>query len=264
MVIVAFVQPVLALDLHEILIGLVALIFVIIRQLLEANKNAGANRPKPPAIPQPQPQPQNPNRAPAPFPAPAAGQQADPLRAQVEEFLRRAGQPAMQNQPRPRAPQASQIEILVNPSQPAEQRTIGQPLRQADWRQTPSSSASPQSAAGTERARNARSAKPRRRKSVSEHVAEQVTSRAENLASQASKLGQRIVADDQQFDMQLKAKFDHTVGTLTGSGSSSTAEAAPPPVDSPAAQLAAMLANPSGIRQAVLVNEILRRPSDRW
>jgi hypothetical protein len=99
---------------------------------------------------------------------------------------------------------------------------------------------------------------------VAEHVAEQVTSRAESLANQASRLGQRIVADDQQFDVQLKAKFDHKVGTLAESESSTAAESSQPATDSPAAQLAAMLANPSGIRQAVLVNEILRRPSDRW
>ena len=257
MVISAFVQPVLAIDLGEILVGLVALIFVIIRALFEANKNAGANRANPAGMQQPQPQ--NPNRA----PAPAAGQQADPLRAQVEEFLRRAGRPGQQNQPQ--AGQASQIEVLVKPSQPPEQRTMGQPLRQAEWRQTPSSSASPQSAAGTERARNAaRGGKSRRRKSVAEHVAEQVTSRAESLANQASKLGQRIVAEDQQFDTQIKAKFDRAVGTLAGGESPASAEPTQPSNDSPAAQLAAMLANPGGIRQAVLVNEILRRPSDRW
>ncbi len=259
MAVQAFVQPLFAVDVGEILVGLVALIFVIIRQLLEANKSAGVNKVKPPAIPQRQPE--NPNKA----PAPAAGQQADPLRAQVEEFLRRAGRPAQQGQSRPQSGQPSQIEVLVNPSQPAEQRSIGQPLRQAEWRNTPSSPApAPQSAAGTERARTARGGKTRRRKSVAEHVAEQVTSRAENLAAQASKLGQRIAAEDQQFDTKIKSKFDHTIGTLSGSEDSSTTEPTQPPVETPAAQLAAMLANPGGIRQAVLVNEILRRPSDRW
>src|SRR5204863_4406928 len=124
-------------------------------------------RPKSPVVPQPQPQ--NPNKA----PAPAAGQQADPLRAQVEEFLRRAGRPVQPNQPRPQSGQTSPIEVLMT-QVPPEQRTIGQPLRQAEWRQTPSSSAAaPQSAAGTERARNAaRGGKSRKRKSVAEHVAE--------------------------------------------------------------------------------------------
>jgi hypothetical protein len=268
MVVLAFVQPVLAVDIGEILVGLVALIFVIIRQLLEANKNAGLKAAKPPVLPQPQAQ--NPNKAPGP--APAAGQQADPLRTQVEEFLRRAGRPAQPNQPRP----ASQIEMLVNPSQPTEERTIGQPLRQAEWRQTPSSSASPQSAAGTEKARSAQSAagtekarsarggKSRKRKSVAEHVAEQVVARAESLATHASKLGQRIAAEDQQFDVQIKSKFDHKVGTLGESESSAAAAPAQPLSDTPASQIAAMLANPGGVRQAVILNEILRRPSDRW
>jgi hypothetical protein len=261
MVAVAVIQPLLAMDISEILVGLVALIFVIIRQLLEANKNAGVKRAKPPAISQPQPQSQNPNRP----PAPAAGQQADPLRAQVEEFLRRAGQASQQNQPRPQPGPVSQIEVLVKPSQPPDQRVIGQPLRQADWRQTPSSSVSPQSAVGTEKARSARGGKSRsKRKSVADHVAEQVTARAENLAAHASQLGKRIAAEDQQFDVQLKSKFDHTVGTLGGNDDSATAGPTPPPIDTPAAQLAAMLANPSGIRQAIIVNEILRRPSDRW
>jgi hypothetical protein len=94
-------------------------------------------------------------------------------------------------------------------------------------------------------------------------VAEHADARAESFANQASKLGQRIIADDALFDVQLNAKFDHTVGSLAARDTSAPADQAPP-IDSPAAQLAAMLANPSGIRQAVLVNEILRRPSDRW
>src|SRR3954467_7856747 len=237
MTIVALVQPVLAgIDIGEILVGLVALIFVIIRQLLEANRNAGMNRPKAPVVPPPQPQ--NPNKAPGPI----AGQQADPLRAQVEEFLRRAGRPAQPNQPRPQSAQASPIEVLLTPV-PAEQRTIGQPLRQAEWRQTPASAAAPpQSAAGTERARNAARSKSRKRKSVAEHVAEQVTSRAENLGAQASKLGQRIAAEDQQFDTKIKAKFDHAVGTLGGSESTANAEQIFPSSNTPAGQLAEMLA----------------------
>jgi hypothetical protein len=37
------------------------------------------------------------------------------------------------------------------------------------------------------------------------------------------------------------------------------------PVDnSPVGQIAAMLASPGGVRQAMVINEILRRPSDRW
>jgi hypothetical protein len=262
MVAVAFIQPVLAVDIGEILVGLVALIFVIIRQLLEANKAAGVNRAKPPVVPQPQ----QPNPLPAPAPAVGqAGQQADPLRAQVEEFLRRAGRPAEQNQPRPPQGKPSEIEVLVKPAQPPEQRVIGQPLRQAEWRKTTTEAASPSTVPEANKPRQIRGqAKSRRRQSVAEHVAEQVVARAENIASKASQLGQRIVAEDRQFEVQVKSKFDHAVGTLAGSATSASSEQTPPAPDTPAAQLAALLANPGGIRQAVLVNEILRRPSERW
>jgi hypothetical protein len=247
-----FFQPLLAVDISEIIVGLIALVFVIIRQLLEANKAAGVNRPKPPVVPQPQP-PQA-NKA----PVAAGGQQADPLRAQVEEFLRRAAQPAQQKQAQLQKT-GSEIEVLVKPGQSPEQRTIGQPLRQAEWRQAAPSKALPK----LEKSRQPRSTKARRQ-SVAEHVAEQVAARAETLAAQASQLGQRIAAEDQQFDSQIKAKFDHVVGTLGGAETVTTTAPGPAPADTPAAQLAAMLANPGGIRQAVLVNEILRRPSERW
>jgi hypothetical protein len=246
-------QPLLAVGLSDLIIGLIALIVVIIRQLIEANKSAGANRPKPPAMPQPQP-PQA-NRG----PTPASGQQADPLRAQVEEFLRRANKPAQQNQPRMQG-SGSDIEVLVKPNQPSEPRTIGQPLRQAEWRQA----ALPQPPSKQEKSRQSRGSKGRRRQSVAEHVAEQVSARAASLGAQASQLGQRIAVEDQQFDSQIKAKFDHTISTLGGADTDTASTSATPVADTPAAQLAAMLANPGGIRQAVLINEILRRPSERW
>jgi hypothetical protein len=250
-IVFAFAQPILA-DIGELIIGLVALVFLIIRHLLEANKQAAPPRVRPAQVPPALPQQQ------AKGAAPAAGQQADPLRAQVEEFLRRAGQP----QPAQRPPQpaaAGGMDVRPAPSQPTEQRTFGEPLRQAEWRKAP------QPAAPADKPRRDRGAsKPRRRKSVAEHVAEQVTAHTRSLADKASQLGQRIVAEDQQFDVQLKAKFDHTVGTLAGSVDPAAADPVSPASDTPAAQIAAMLANPGGVRQAVIVNEILRRPSDRW
>ncbi len=257
MVVLAFIQPLLAVDVGEIIVGLIALIIVIIRQLVEANRAAGAKRAKPPVAPEMLPQ------EPAKPPAPAGGQQADPLRAQVEEFLRRASRPAEQSQPERQSEPARPSEVLVNPTSPREARTIGEPLQQASWRQTPSPPTAPLPSAASERPRSPRG-KPRKRKSVAEHVAERVSSRAENLARQTSKLGQRIVAEDEQFDVQLKSKFDHKLGTLASSESAASAESAAPGVPSPAAELAALLANPAGIRQAVLISEILRRPTDRW
>jgi hypothetical protein len=101
---------------------------------------------------------------------------------------------------------------------------------------------------------------------LAEHVAENVTAHSRTLAEQTSRLGQRIIEEDHQFDVQLKAKFDHTVGTLTGSHVSAAeqltavSEEAPPT----ATQIASLLVSPVGMRQAIVLNEILRRPIDRW
>jgi hypothetical protein len=263
--IVAALQVVLA-DIGQIVIGIIALIFLVIRQLIEANKAAGAPRVRPPVPPPGQPQPGGKGAV------PMAGQQADPLRAQVEEFLRRAGRPVDQGQQRPPQRPADQSPVRRNesedePSRLAADRAMGQPLRQAAWRATPAATAPTPPTPPikiNDKSRSQRGSGKRRRQSVAEHVAEQVTAHTQNMAQKASRLGDRIVAEDQQFDVQLKAKFDHTVGTLAGSAVPSTAEQTPPPNDSPAAQLATLLANPSSMQQAVLVNEILRRPSDRW
>jgi hypothetical protein len=182
--------------------------------------------------------------------AQAGGQQADPLRNQVEEFLRRASQQPERNQDQPLKPQlrpATEIELLLEES------------RQAAERRNPTPPPKPTETQPSQRIAR----RPKRRQSVAEHVAEQVASRSKSLEKMTSKLGQRIVADDQQFDIQLKAKFDHAVGTLAGTVNP-VAEELVVHVDSPAQQIAAMLANPAGVRQAVILNEILRRPSDRW
>ena len=129
----------------------------------------------------------------------------------------------------------------------------------------PASPSAPQPTGAVDKQRlPRRAASSRRRESVAEHVAAQVEARTRNLAEKASHLGQRIVAEDQLFDVQLKSKFDHALGKLAGSAVPAAAESSLPPSDSPAAQIASLLTNPSGIRQAVIVNEILRRPSDRW
>src|SRR5437016_2481042 len=100
----------------KLIAGAIFLIIFIVRKIFEANKNAGVQQARPPMGPAPQPQ--VPKAA-----APVAGQQADPLRAQVEEFLRRAGRPPQAVPPRPpqRPPQpapASEIQVLVDPSRP--------------------------------------------------------------------------------------------------------------------------------------------------
>jgi hypothetical protein len=113
------------------------------------------------------------------------------------------------------------------------------------------------------RQRRQRSGQPGKRETLAERAAQREGERARKIAEQASQLGRRIVADDQLFDSQVHAKFDHAVGTL-GGAASTAAVAAETQTGTPAAQIAAMLANPEGVRQAVILNEILRPPSERW
>lgn len=245
----AFPQPLLA-DLTQVVIGLAVLLIAVLKQIFDANKKAGAKRVMPPAAPQQQPQPMARNVA------PAGGQQADPLRSQVEEFLRRAGRPP-QGQPRP--PQqrpASEIELLVDETpRSSERRPLVESSRRAPRPQPPIK---------PDKRPARRSVVPKRRVTLAERAAVREETRVGNLAEQPPHLGKRIIEEDKQFDDQLKAKFDHTVGTFGDSRAASESNEAPPQRLTPAAQIAAMLSNPDGVRQAVLINEILRRPSDRW
>jgi len=90
-----------------------------------------------------------------------------------------------------------------------------------------------------------------------------------------SDLGQEVGHTDARVKEQLHEKFDHQLGALAGipievdlgpgtlqpESAKGQGEPLPPTA---AAGLAALLANTQSIRQAILINEILRRPEDRW
>lgn len=228
------------------IITLGAIIFWVIQKIAEANKAVQKRPARPVAAP------------PAAVPAGArpVGQQADPLRSQVEEFLRRTnqGKPARQvaAPARKPAPPAREIELLVDDAdaRPA-RRLVGAPLSQ---RTEPTLGAKPAARPQTA---------TRKRKTLAERADERAAARAQSMAQKVSHLGERIIAEDREFDDQLKAKFDHAVGTLAANTVSET-ELVPVARETPASRIAAMLANPDGVRQAIVLNEILNRPSDRW
>lgn len=241
-------------DIWEVIGGLAALLVPllwVVKQIADAAKKG-----REPDGGQPAP----PRQAEAP--RQAAGQQADPLRSQVEDFLRRSGRAPQADRGRP-APQG--IEVLIDDESPP-RRPKTEPLRPAETRPaaitTPASASTPVPKTASQRPPR-RSVIPRKRVTLAERSVERAAARATKLAEQSSHLGQRIIQDDHQFDVQLKAKFDHTVGTLAG-GAVPAAEQVPAPLDTPAGQIGAMLSSPAGIRQAIIVNEILRRPSERW
>lgn len=122
----------------------------------------------------------------------------------------------------------------------------------------------PEKQRGGKRSKRRQSVAEHVAESVAEHVAQSVTSRSTSLSQKTAQLGQRIVAEDRQFEDKVKAKFDHAIGTLGERSPEPPPAAASSATNTPAAQIAAMLANPDGVRQAVILNEILHRPSDRW
>lgn len=248
-------------DIGEVIgavVGLIALVLWVIQRIAEASKALrpqqqarGADGPMEAEL---QPAGQQP-----------MGQQADPLRNQVEEFLRRAGgQQANQGGPPPRrVPPSQDVEVLLGEESLSDRRLPSSQLRPAGERPAPRSGAPKQSAPNDQRPAR-RSVVPKKRKTLAERADERAAARAKNLERQVSSLGKRVIEEDQQFDVQLKAKFDHNVGTLAGQSTVSPVELTPAAPSSPAGQIAAMLANPDGVRQAIILNEILRRPSDRW
>lgn len=248
-----FIQPLLAADFTHLAITLVLIFFAVMKQLFDASKQANKKRQAPAdalgkAAEQPAGQPR-------PIPVQPAGQQADPLRNQVEEFLRRAGerpQAEAGSPPKPQPRPASEIELLLQESR--------QRLERREPRPT---AAAPPSAPPVAQPPQRSQRRVKKRQSVAEHVAEQVASRSKSISKMTSQLGQRIVAEDQEFDIKLKAKFDHALGSLAGSVNP-VAEEKVARIETPAEQIAAMLANPTGVRQAMILNEILNRPSDRW
>lgn len=254
------------------LVGLLMLVLWVVNQIMEARKQAGRPAAQRPAAPV--------QRPPAPGQAGAKPQAAAGLRGEVEDFLRRAAvqQPAPQagqaNRPaaQPRRP-AERVEVLVDEQGRMIERRRPDMTRPPQTRM-PSAAPAPRPAAPRPAAANRPRppiAAPReqaaKRESVADHVRHHIDEGARSLGQQASQLGRRIVQDDAEFDVQLKAKFDHEVGTLASKERLTDTPSQSPEMggsSSPAAQLAAMLANPEGVRQAIIMNEILQRPGDRW
>lgn len=83
------------------------------------------------------------------------------------------------------------------------------------------------------------------------------------LAEQSATLGQRIAASDDRLEERLHQKFDHSLGKLSAD---KAGVADNKPVEEPitgAARIRAMLSGPGGMRDAVILSEIIRRPGDQ-
>ena len=247
---------------QEIVSVLVALAFFVvwlINQINDAKKKQLAQERQPPA--------EAPPRPPQPVAAAAGAPPADPLRAQVDEFLRRAGkQPAQAPARKPAG--RDEVVVLLDesvaepPRKSLAEKMRSQGIADAARRAKPVASKPPR---GPEPRSPQRLSPQQRPKTVAEHVAEHVSAASQEFDKEVADLGERVRRADEQFDVQLHQKFDHELGSLAarpatgGSDQPLTAQRA-----TPAAQIAALLATPDGVRQAIVLNEILRRPEDRW
>lgn len=261
----SFMTPlVLAANWEEVisfLVGAVVLVFWLVGQINQARKKPGPIKGPPAGLP-----PE------APPPKPAGEPPADPLRTQIDEFLRRAQQAHEAGRPAPmphreappaRPPAREEIVVLLEEAPIEAGREPRAPVLRPAAASQPIEPMAP-SSLGRRPARGKRRGSARG-KSVADHVTEKVASATERFRDEVAHLGERVKHADEQFDVQLQQKFDHELGTLAeGRAATAYDRPAASASDTPAARIAAMLATPEGAQQAILLNEILRRPEERW
>ena len=199
-----------------------------------------------------------PKRAAPPPVAKADGQpqpqnQADPLRAEVEEFLRRAeGQKPREARPAGRA-------------EPQRDRPPGMPQRESQ--PVPRRAVLTEPAAASPEREPPRPRKPRRvaqqkpaetrREGIAEHVQRHMSTA--DVTDSAEHLGEKVALADDKLEARLEQKFEHQLGRLKHVETKEE-EVGP----SIAQQVRQLLGNPEGMRQVIVANEILRRPEERW
>jgi len=220
--------PLLVADIGDV-IGI--LVFIVIALLSVAGQimnKAKEDRPKagPAARPRPRPQPQ-------------PGQQQGQLANEIDQFVRQATQRRAEGGRQPVA------QGQGGRPQPAARRPVA---------------AQPPVAAVPVEAVPAELLQP-----VSERVPTRGASR--NIGTLSSRGMESEVSEaDENLEERVHEVFDHKLGQLSGTMSQSAEESpvAIPPTAKAAAGVAAMLADPANIRQAIVLTEILQRPEHRW
>ncbi len=228
-------------DILRFLVPIVFIVIYVLNQLLAAKRKPQqqaqdarrraarpAERPMRPAQPQGKPQ---------------GG--AAQLNTEIEQFLKRASQRRGQQPARDRAARAA-----ATPKAPPEPPP--RPLRETTSQQ-------PIDVAPIEKRHFGDVAA-----SVQQHLgSEQFTLRAEHLADDVAHL-------DEQMEEHLQQVFHHRLGKLGGETADASTQGADvrtvaitdaPPA---AAAFAQLLRTVQGMRQAIVLSEILTRPEDRW
>lgn len=256
---------------EDVLQGLVPIIFMILYGIAQLISNREqVKRPPPRRVPPPQPLPgagldgAGPAAPGGGPPRPATLEET--LRREVDEFLRRAGgQPAPAAPAAPPAPKKRPAAPVAGPPRPPRQGA-GPPLseRQPPPEQRPRAPLRQPPQPPREPARPTH-------ESVAEHVTRHVGTGGA-VGQRTKPLGDYIDHSDERMEAHLRERFEHHVGSLgkgaTPAGAPAAAAAAPAPaaISPPAgptlnaAQLRQLLTRPEGMRQALILSEILRRP----
>lgn len=219
-------QPLLLAEAFGTIISAVVIVFWIISQVMGARQDAKGKQ-KPEAQPrrqQAQPVPGQPRN------------QGDALRSEVEQFLRRAqGKP----EPETMRPETQQRQMPTPDRQPQRSQQKRRPQATPPAVRTIVNKEEPSL----------------RNEGVAEHVSRHLST--QGIVDHAQNLGDEVALADDKLESRLHATFDHNVGHMKHRDAYSTDKA--PQVDI-AAEVAAMLSSPKGMRQLIIANEILRRP----
>jgi hypothetical protein len=174
---------------------------------------------------------------------PEAGRQAgqQPLVGEIEEFLQRANR---KREEKARRKQGSKAPKVAKPAPVA---------RQPARRLVDGGSESQQFEVTTGR-------------SVAEHVQQHLNT-SQFAERAAHMVDDDIAKNDAEREAHRRQVFDHKLGTLsdtsTGAAKAAT-EATAAARDIGAIPIGNLLANPDSLRQAIILNEILTRPEQRW
>lgn len=221
----------LAADVWEIAVGAIFFILYAVGQLVSAREKAQKKAPRPRRAP--------PDKVPqvaAPADKPLAQNQEEKLRNEVEQFLRRA--------------EGKSAEPPKPPSQPT---PVPTPLHKKSRR--------PAAAQQSQRLPSQRPIEPlarSKREGVAEHVSRHLD--PSELVAHAERLGGEVGQSDERMESRLQEKFDHRLGSLQHEDRPAEKEKQKANI---AADIAAMLRSPEGMRQLIIAQEILRRP-ERW
>ena len=107
---------------------------------------------------------------------------------------------------------------------------------------------------------------------LSEHVHKYLDEK--EFTQRASSLGGEVAQADNKIEQHLHNVFDHGIGQLAGRAGETAAAPATlrtgffedevPALSTAGIGLAVLLNNIDNLRQAIVLNEILQRPIDRW